>query len=206
MRQSASQNSTRKMNLANNITLSRIVLAGIFMFLLFCRGILYKYLALGTFILAALTDFFDGRVARRWHLENDFGRLMDPIADKILILSAFLAFVEMKIIPAWMVIVIIFRELLITGLRLNAARSHGRIIAASLAGKHKTVSQMAAVLSILIFLIIKESAGQVWNPLWELWFKRVVFYLMFWTVVLTLISGFSYIIRYKDNLFSGGES
>lgn len=200
------QNNEKKMNLANNITLSRIVLAGIFMFLLFCRGILYKYLALGTFILAALTDFFDGRIARQRHLENDFGRLMDPIADKILILSAFLAFVEMKIIPAWMVIVIISRELLITGLRLNAARSHGRIIAASLAGKHKTVSQMAAVISILIFLIIKESALQVWNPLWELWFKRVVFYLMLWTVVLTLISGFSYIIRYKDNLFSGGES
>ncbi|MFH1245632.1 MAG: CDP-diacylglycerol--glycerol-3-phosphate 3-phosphatidyltransferase [Candidatus Omnitrophota bacterium] len=200
------QNSKKKMNLANNITLSRIVLAGIFMFLLFCQGVLSRYLALFTFVLAALTDFFDGRIARRRNLENDFGRLMDPIADKILILAAFLAFVEMKIIPAWMVIVIIFRELLITGLRINAVRSHGRVLSASLAGKHKTVSQMAAVLAILIFLIVKESARQVWNPIWELWFKRGVFYLMLWTVALTLISGISYIMKYKERLFPGRKS
>lgn len=193
------------MNLPNKITISRIILAFVFMFLLFCRGLLAKYLALFTFCLASLTDFFDGRIARERNLENDFGRLMDPIADKILILAAFLAFVEMKIIPAWMVIIIIFRELLITGLRIIAA-TRGKILSASLAGKHKTVSQMAAIISILLFLIIKESAKQVWSPLRELWFKRSVFYLMLLVVVFTLISGLSYIFRNKKVLFAINET
>jgi CDP-diacylglycerol--glycerol-3-phosphate 3-phosphatidyltransferase len=192
------------MNLPNKITLSRIVLAFVFMFFLFYQGIMAKYLALFTFALASFTDFLDGRIARRNNLENDFGRLMDPIADKILILSAFLAFVELKIVPAWMVIVIIFRELLITGLRINAAR-RGKILSASLAGKHKTVSQMVAIISILIFLIIKESASTLWSPLWELWFKRGVFYLMLLTIILTLISGLSYLARNKNALFSINE-
>ena len=159
------------MNLPNKLTVSRIVLTFIFMFFVFSRGIAAKYLALFTFGLACLTDFLDGYIARKRKLENDFGRLMDPIADKILILAAFLAFVEMKIVPAWMVIVIIFRELLITGLRINAAR-RGKVFSASLAGKHKTVSQMVAIISILIFLIIRESAKGLWGPLWELWFRR----------------------------------
>ena len=192
------------MNLPNKITLSRIVLAFIFMFLLFSRGIAARYLALFTFCLASLTDFFDGRIARRKKVESDFGRLMDPIADKILTLAAFLAFVEMKIIPAWMVIVIIFRELVITGLRLNAAR-RGKVSSASLAGKHKIVSQMVAIISILIFLIIKESARDIWSPVWELWFKRMVFYLMLVTVALTLVSGLSYLLRNKGILFAVNE-
>ena len=145
------------MNLPNKITLSRIVLAFIFMFLLFSPGITAKYLALLTFGIASLTDYFDGRIARQRKLENDFGRLMDPIADKVLILAAFLAFVEMKIIPAWMAIIIIFRELVITGLRITAA-GRGKILSASSAGKHKTVSQMVAIISILTFIIIRESA------------------------------------------------
>ena len=192
------------MNLPNKITLSRIVLAFVFMFFLFCHGIMAKYLALFTFCLASLTDFLDGRIARRRNLENDFGRLMDPIADKILILTAFLAFVEMKIIPAWMVIVIIFRELTITGLRITAA-TRGIILSASLAGKHKTVSQMVAIISILIFLIVRETAKGVWSPLWEVWFKRGAFYLMLVTVILTLISGLSYLIKNKPILFKGNN-
>lgn len=192
------------MNLPNKITLSRIGLAFIFMFLLFCHNLLAKYLALFVFCLASATDFLDGYIARKRKLENDFGRLMDPIADKILILAAFLAFVEMKIIPAWMVIIIIFRELVITGLRINAA-TRGIVLSASLAGKHKTVSQMVAIISILVFLIIRESGKAFWSPVWELWFKRGAFYLMLITVVLTLISGISYLIKNKDSLFSASE-
>lgn len=189
------------MNLPNKITLSRIGLTFIFMFLLFCRGVWAKYLALFTFLIASLTDYLDGYIARKRNLENNFGRLMDPIADKILILAAFLAFVEMKIIPAWMVIVIIFRELVITGLRINAA-TRGRILSASLAGKHKTVSQMTAIIAILVSLIIKESVREPWGPVWELWFKRSVFYLMLITVILTLVSGLSYLLRNKNTLFA----
>ena len=107
------------MNLPNKITLSRIGLAFVFMFFLLSPGIMAKYLALLTFAIASLTDFLDGYLARKRNLENDFGRLMDPIADKILILVAFLAFVEMKVIPGWMVVIVIFRELIITGLNLQ---------------------------------------------------------------------------------------
>lgn len=192
------------MNLANKITLSRILLTFVFMFLLFCQGTLTKYLALFTFIIACLTDYFDGRIARKRKTENNFGRLMDPIADKILVLAAFLAFVEMKIIPAWMVIVIIFRELVITGLRIIAA-SRGKIISASLAGKHKTISQMVAIISILIFLIIKESATPVWSPVWEVWFRRGAFYMMLITVILTLVSGLAYLLKSKAILFRRNE-
>lgn len=189
------------MNLPNKITLSRIVLAFIFMFFLFSQGLMAKYLAFFTFCLASLTDIIDGQIARRRKLENDFGRLMDPIADKILVLAAFLAFVEMKIIPAWTVIIILFRELVITGLRINAAM-RGKVLSASLAGKHKTASQMVTIICILLFLIIRESAGDSWSLLNELWFKRSVFYLMLITVVLTLISGLSYLIRNKKALFT----
>jgi CDP-diacylglycerol--glycerol-3-phosphate 3-phosphatidyltransferase len=192
------------MNLANKITLSRILLTFVFMFLLFCSGTLAKYLALLTFIIASLTDYLDGWIARKRKIENNFGRLMDPIADKILVLAAFLAFVEMKIIPAWMVIVIIFRELVITGLRIIAV-SRGKIISASLAGKHKTISQMVAIISILVFLIIKESATQSWSSVWEIWFRRSVFYMMLATVVLTLVSGVAYLLKSKTILFSRNE-
>ena len=130
---------------------------------------------------------------------------MDPIADKILVLAAFLAFVELKIIPAWMAIVIIFRELVITGLRIIAVTRRGVVLSASLAGKHKTVSQMTAIISILVFLIIREQAQEFWNPVWELWFKRGIFYLMSITVMLTLISGLSYLIRNKNILFTASE-
>lgn len=188
------------MNLPNKITLSRIALAFVFMFFLFSQGLLAKYLALFTFGIASLTDFLDGHLARRRNLENDFGRLMDPIADKILILAAFLAFVEMKVIPGWMVIIVIFRELIITGLRIIAA-TRGRVVSASAAGKHKTVSQMVAIITILIFLILKETAKTSWTAAWELWFKRGAFYLMLVAVILTLISGLSYLIRNKKILF-----
>jgi len=106
----------------------------------------------------------------------------------------------MKVIPGWMVIIIIFRELIVTGLRVIAV-SRGRVISASLAGKHKTVSQMVAIISILIFLIIRESFVNVWNVTWELWFRRATLYLMWITVILTLISGLSYLIRNKRVLF-----
>lgn len=188
------------MNLPNKLTLSRIGLAFIFMFFLFCDGLWAKYVALFVFGLACLTDWLDGKIARERNLENDFGRLMDPIADKVLILSGFIAFVEMKIIPGWMVIIVIFRELLVTGLRVIAVKKR-TVISASLAGKHKTISQMAAIISILIFLIIKESLADQWNSNLENLFKYSAFYLMLLTVILTLISGISYIVRNKKVLF-----
>lgn len=187
------------MNLPNRLTVLRIVLVFVFMFLLFCKGIFAKAGALAVFISACFTDYIDGRIARARNEVTDFGKLMDPIADKLLVLSAFLGFVELKLIPAWTVVIIFLREFIVTGIRLFAA-TRKKIIPAERIGKHKTVSQMVAIFSILGFLLLKEIANfyGIWGSAWEIWYKRVIFYLMLVTVVLTLISGVSYLARNKD--------
>ncbi len=190
------------MNLPNKLTLSRIALTFVFMLFLFSQGLAAKYLAFFVFTVASLTDFYDGRIARRKNSVTDFGRLMDPIADKILALAAFLAFVEMKIIPAWMVVLIIAREFIITSLRLLAV-SKKTYLSATIGGKHKTLSQMVAIFTILIFLIVKETALKFftfWNPSVEYWLRWGIFGVMLVTVALTLISGVSYLWRNRSLL------
>ena len=181
------------MNLANKLTISRIILAGIFILLLFVRGVGAKFFCLAVFLTACITDYYDGLIARRKNNITEFGTLMDPIADKILILGAFLAFVEMKIIPAWMVMVIIARELVITGIRIIAL-SRKKVLSAEIAGKHKTVSQMVAVLSILVFLIIRDSG---FTFRYIEFYNSGVYLLMLITVLMTLTSGISYMLRNK---------
>lgn len=187
------------MNLPNRLTILRIFLVFIFMFFLFSKGVAAKTAALVVFSVACFTDYLDGRLARQRNEVTDFGMLMDPIADKLLVLAAFLGFVELKLIPAWMVVIIFLRELIITGIRLFAA-TRKRVIPAERIGKHKTASQMVAIFSILGFLLLKEITylyGK-WGNFWELWYKRAIFYLMFVTVILTLISGVSYLMQNKD--------
>ena len=133
------------MNLANRITMLRILFTFVFMFFLFCEGLTAKVLSLSIFILAAFSDFYDGWLAHKNNMVTDFGKLMDPIADKILVLSAFAAFVQMQLIDAWMFVIIIAREIMITSLRLFALNK-GKVLAAAKAGKQKTVSQMAVIL------------------------------------------------------------
>ena len=125
---------------------------------------------------------------------TDFGRLMDPIADKILVLAAFAAFVQMQIIEAWMFVIIISREILITSLRLFALNK-GKVLSAARAGKHKTVSQMAVIFVILGFIVFKEVMLTffTWNPAWERLFRQGIYFLMLLTVALTLYSGLSYL-------------
>lgn len=182
------------MNIANKITMSRIVLTFVFMFFLFCHGLVFKALSLVLFIFAALSDFFDGLIAQKRNMVTDFGRLMDPIADKILVLAAFAAFVQMQLIEAWMFVIIVSREILITSLRLFALNK-GKVLSAARAGKHKTVSQMLVIFLILVFIVIKEVmlAYFTWNPAWETIFRQTIYFLMLLTVGLTLYSGFSYL-------------
>lgn len=187
------------MNLANRLTILRIILSFVFMFLLFSKGLLIKTLALIVFSIAAITDFYDGYIARKYSLITDLGKLLDPIADKILVLAAFLAFVELRIIPAWMVVIIILRELLITGVRILAV-SKGKILTASLAGKHKTVSQMLSIFVILGVVLIKEAGITVfkyWNETLEYRTDIGIYILMLITTALTLISGISYLMKNK---------
>ena len=187
------------MNLANKLTISRIVLTFVFMFFLFSKGIVFKTLALVVFIIATWTDYLDGYLAKKRNEISDFGRLMDPIADKILVIAAFLAFVEMKLVPAWIIVIIIFREFTITGLRLIALVK-GKVIEAEMAGKHKTISQMVSIYMILFFIVFKEYSANMfgfWNENLEFLLKNIIFYMMILTALLTLISGISCLVKNK---------
>ena len=194
------------MNLPNKLTVSRIVLTFIFMFFVFSKGLSFKILALVIFIAAALTDLFDGRIAKSRNLITDFGKIMDPIADKILVLAAFLSFIQLQLIPAWCVIVIIARELAVTSLRIFAF-SKGVVIAASKGGKHKTVSQMGAIIIILLSLIFEDVMKTYfsWNPVFDRAIGSIIYFAMLSTAVLTLISGMSY-MWYNRHLFIGLKS
>ena len=192
------------MNLPNKLTIFRIFLVAVFMFFLFSKGVAMKALALVVFLTASFTDFLDGYIAKRYNMVTDFGRLMDPIADKILVLSAFLAFVEMELIPAWMVVIIIFRDVAVTGLRMSAL-TKGKVISADEGGKHKMVSQVFAILAILFFLIFREAGIKVfhfWSASTERIYKDAIFILMSITTLLTLISGMSYLIRNRGVYFN----
>ncbi len=184
------------MNLPNKLTILRIFLTAIFIIFISLSGLAPKIIAFFIFIIASLTDYYDGYLARRYNQVTDFGKLMDPIADKILILSAFLAFVQLQLIGAWMVIVIFSREALITGLRIFAI-SRGKVLEAEAAGKHKTVSQMVAIFLIFIFIIFKEMLLKFysWGQTIDYIFKISIFILMLITVSLTVISGLSYLWR-----------
>ena len=182
------------MNIANKVTILRILLTFVFMFFLFCHGLWAKALSLAIFIFAALSDFFDGMIAHKKNMVTDFGRLMDPIADKILILAAFAAFVQMQLIEAWMFVIIVSREILITSLRLFALNK-GKVLSATRAGKHKTLSQMLVIFSILGFIVLKEVKLTyfTWDPDGEKLFHQAIYILMLVTVGLTLYSGLSYL-------------
>jgi CDP-diacylglycerol--glycerol-3-phosphate 3-phosphatidyltransferase len=181
-------------NLANKLTMLRIILTFVFMFFLFVHGFWAKVISLIVFIFAALSDLFDGLIAHRNNMVTDFGRLMDPIADKILVLAAFAVFVQMQLIDAWMFVIIVSREILITSLRLFALNK-GKVLSAAKAGKHKTISQMIVIFAILGFIVLKEAMLTffTWNPAWEEFFRRGIYILMLFTVGLTLYSGLSYL-------------
>lgn len=182
------------MNIANRLTLLRIILTFVFMFFLFCHGLWAKVLSLAIFIFAALSDLFDGMIAQKRNMVTDFGKLMDPIADKILVLAAFAAFVQMQVIEAWMFVIIVSREIMITSLRLFALNK-GKVLSATKAGKHKTASQMFVIFSILGFIVLKEVMLTffIWNPSWEAISRQGIYIFMLLTVALTLYSGLSYL-------------
>lgn len=181
------------MNIANKLTIARIILTFIFMFFLFCQGFAAKLAAFFIFSVAALTDYLDGFFAKKYGMTSNFGIIMDPIADKILVLGSFLAFVEMSIIPAWMVVLIMLREFLVTGVRIFAL-GKGKILKAQRSGKHKTMSQIVTIFVILLFLIFKELAVKFdfWTINVHSVFSWSIICLMTLTVILTTTSGISF--------------
>ncbi len=185
------------MNLPNQLTLLRIALSFVLIVFLLAPGFWPKLAAIGVFTAASLTDLWDGKLARAQGIVTDFGVLMDPIADKILVLSAFLAFVQLGVAPAWMVVAIAAREFLVTGLRLFAL-GKGKVLPAEAAGKHKTVSQIVAISLILLFLLAREflltrNGGGGWLASWQ----AAIGWVMLLTVALTLSSGISFFWRHR---------
>ena len=133
------------MNLPNKLTIFRVILIPFFIIALLVPGIpAGNWIALAIFIVARLTDLLDGKIARKYNLVTNFGKFMDPLADKLLVCSALICLVELSRIPSWMVVIIIAREFTISGFRLIAA-DNGVVIAASYWGKFKTTFQMIAV-------------------------------------------------------------
>ena len=141
------------MNLPNKLTLFRVILIPFFLFFLLTDvcGTAGKFIALGIFAIASLTDMLDGKIARARNLVTNFGKFMDPIADKLLVSSAFIAFVQLGSLPAWIVIILIAREFIISGFRLVAS-DNGIVLAASWWGKFKTAFQMLMCLMLIINL------------------------------------------------------
>jgi CDP-diacylglycerol---glycerol-3-phosphate 3-phosphatidyltransferase len=188
------------MNLPNKLTVSRFVLTGAFLGAMGWPVKYHETLALVLFIAGGLSDLFDGIIARRHKLITNFGILMDPLADKILVCSAFIAFVGLNWIASWMVVLIVARELAITGLRLLAA-SRNVVLAAERWGKHKTISQIVAIIAILVLHSYPD-----WGPVGRAvfgfaWVGGVPWVLTFseaakWAaVLLTALSGWLYLWR-----------
>ena len=172
------------MNLPNKLTVLRVIMIPFFVFFMLTdyAGGASKWIALAIFILASLTDMLDGKIARKYNLVTNFGKFMDPLADKLLVCAAMICLVEMGKLASWMVIIIISREFIISGFRLIAA-DNGVVIAASYWGKFKTVFQM-----VMICLLIADIEA-----------IAIVTTIVTWiAVILTVVSLVDYLIKNKD--------
>lgn len=190
------------MNLPNKLTITRLALTVVFLIIMHSNFNYKETVALIVFLVAGITDHLDGMIARKNNLITNFGILMDPLADKILTCTAFISFVELRLLPAWMVVIIVARELAITGLRLLAA-SKNIVLSAEGMGKHKTMSQIVAIVAILVFISYPQW-GEIGRAIfgyslfgapWIEWFTE----LSKWTaVILTIISGGYYLWRNRQ--------
>lgn len=189
-----------RMTLPTKLTFFRILLTFLLMGLLFVPGWPAKLAVVIGFLLASATDWLDGYLARRWRQTSDLGAILDPIADKVLVLGLFLAFVQLRRIPAWMVLIIVLRELVITGVRLFAA-GRGVVLSAATEGKHKTVSQLVTVFLILVALVVEElPASQAWATSLAPPLHVAVLGCLWVTVVMTVVSGTAFFWRHSTVL------
>ena len=171
------------MNLPNKLTILRTIMIPVFLIFLYIPGLgmTGDVLAAAIFVLASFTDLLDGKIARKYNLVTNFGKFMDPLADKLLVCSALIALVDLNRIPAWVVIIIIAREFIISGFRLIAS-DNGVVIAASYWGKFKTTFQM--IMIIVLILNIDYPYSNIVNMV-----------IMYIALALTIISLFDYIIK-----------
>lgn len=170
------------MNIANKFTIFRLILIPVFIILLMVLGVDSLIPGL-IFVIASLTDFIDGHLARSRNLVTTFGKFLDPLADKMLVTAALIMFIELGLVPAWTVCIVVAREFIITGFRVLAASS-GVTIAASFWGKFKTVSQF-----LVIIMILFSGSILFWIPTI---ITNIVYYI---SVILTIISGVDYLVK-----------
>lgn len=182
------------MTLSNKLTLSRIAVIPGFILLMSFNNSYSRVLALVIFIFAAITDLYDGRLARKYGQVTKMGQFLDPLADKMIVTAALISFIRIEdlSIPAWIVIIIIAREFIINDLR-DLAISNGVIITVSKGGKWKTVIQMVSITTILLLVVIKRMVSNVdW---FNLLIQKTIFWLMIFTMVVTVVTGLDYLIR-----------
>lgn len=189
------------MNLANKLTMIRIFLVPVFLVFITVKEIPYgSIIATVVFIIASITDQLDGHIARSRNQITNFGKFMDPLADKLLVTAALVSLVELKLVAGWAVVVILAREFAVSGLRTLAA-SDGIVIAASWWGKIKTVTQMIAILLLLLKVNINTSANAIDfinnNSFLNSFFTYVPETIMFIAVLITIISGIDYFVKNK---------
>jgi CDP-diacylglycerol--glycerol-3-phosphate 3-phosphatidyltransferase len=189
------------MNVPNILTMSRLGLAAVLMALLSIDLPYFKTLALVVFVIAGITDYLDGYLARNVYGVTSFGKLMDPLTDKVIVCAAFVSFVELQLVPAWIVVIIIAREFLVTGLRLMAI-SKGEVIAAGKWGKHKTVWQIVGIVLILMGLAVQYDILAGGDPKliqdFNFVFKYVSLGIAGAVSLITVASGARYVLEHKS--------
>lgn len=178
----------KAMNLPNRLTIIRIVLTPIFLFLFFASFIPYNYvLAMLVFIVASVTDFADGHIARKENIVTNFGKIADPIADKILTTSILLCFMQMGLCSIWAIMIILTREFTVSAIRITSA-AQGLVIPANIYGKIKTVSQMVFSIAIMFGIVLQNDFGL------SIPYFTVISNILIWiTAIATLISGIIYV-------------
>ena len=187
------------MNLPNKLTLLRILLVPVFLIFITVKDIPYgTFIATIIFVIAAITDQLDGYLARSRNQVTTFGKFMDPLADKLLVTSALIALVELKIIAAWAAVIIIAREFAVSGLRTIAA-AEGKVIAASMWGKVKTVIQIIAIITSLLRVNIESSEALLTyfskNNFMMDMFRFLPKITMLLAIIITIISGIDYFVK-----------
>jgi CDP-diacylglycerol--glycerol-3-phosphate 3-phosphatidyltransferase len=190
------------MNLANKLTLIRIFLVPVFLVFIAVKDIPYgSFIATFIFILASLTDKLDGYIARSRNQITNFGKFMDPLADKLLVTAALISLVDLHVVPSWAAVVIIAREFAVSGLRSIAA-AQGRVIAASWWGKIKTVIQIIAIILLLLKINIHDAKllniFVIDNHYLKEFFRIAPTLMLMIAVVVTLISGYDYFKKNKE--------
>ena len=168
------------MTTANKLTILRILMIPVFLLVLYLRFPGNEYVALAIFVIASITDYIDGRIARSYGQVTDFGKFMDPLADKVLVISALLWFTEAGIMPAWAVLIVVVREFAVTALRLVAVDG-GRVIAAGKSGKVKTASTMVCI--VILFIPVPQIVVTICIGI---------------IVLTTLVSGIDYFYKNRD--------